>query len=196
MYLRRARPGSGGEMAWASPDNSSAWASLVEILQKEPSLEGVPMFRLLGFQDRADNLLPAVAVRNRFWRRTRRIQGFQLVEHRRYRLRILEWAEPPLQERLPQVRVQCEFNAGALDLEELESCGGSLRRPRVCVRRADAWIRRIGFTRAANGPGSAGRANIIIIIIERDFSLDGISMAMDEMAGRSCNSNSVESFAQ
>jgi hypothetical protein len=67
MYLLKAC-GNETEIPWAATEVQASLrpgASLVEILQEEPALKGVPMFYLLGFQDPADNpVLPSV-IRNR-----------------------------------------------------------------------------------------------------------------------------------
>lgn len=139
MYLRTAGDDGRG-LKWCANGGARAWGSLVEILQKEPSLEGVPMFRLLGFEKNRGRIQSAIAIRNRFWGRRERVQGFRLVEHRRYRLRILEWAEPPRQELLPTVRVQCEFDPNVLDLEGASG---------LVVGRYDA----LEFTFVARTPG-------------------------------------------
>ncbi len=117
MYFREASASSESDIPWADaggPSVTLAWASLIEILQMEPELEGVPMFYLLGFQNREGSPVPPRKIGS-FLDCKRRIQAFRLVERRRYSLRVLEWAEPP--KALPQVRVECEYNPTILDLE-------------------------------------------------------------------------------
>ena len=94
-----------------------AWASLVAALGGEPSLHGVPLFHLLGF-DREDGApLPSEPIKNKFSMSKTPIHGFELTEGERYRLRLLEWCDHKEGEPQPAFRVNCEFANVGLDLE-------------------------------------------------------------------------------
>ena len=108
---------------------ASAWASLITILQNEPNLMGIPMFYLLGFQQEDGEFVSPRSIKNRFSDTRQPIQGFRLVERDRYRLRILQWHEPPQKEPsklspepalapdYQPVRVNCTVNQDSLLLE-------------------------------------------------------------------------------
>jgi hypothetical protein len=115
-YFRTAQ-GSLPVEAWDRDDPAMAWARLAAVLHREPSLSGIPLFYLLGFRTEGGVVVGPAAVKNRFSMTREEIYGFRLVEAERYRMRVLEWCEPPPEVKQPPVWVNCEFNATHLALE-------------------------------------------------------------------------------
>ena len=74
-----------------SGDPVAAWARMVAVLHREPSLNGIPFFYLMGFRSEDGAIVPAKSVQNRFGASRENIGGFRLRESRRYRMRIAEW---------------------------------------------------------------------------------------------------------
>lgn len=70
-----------------------AWASVAALLQDEPQLNRVPLFRLIGFQRKDGGYREPENISRSFTVSTEKTKGFKLVEGERYRLRLLEWCE-------------------------------------------------------------------------------------------------------
>ncbi len=96
-YLRRVS----AELApdfWSNANDEAdkgtlTWAALAALLQSEPNLRRVPLFRLIGFQESNGKFLRTKSVSPWYTLSHRRQRGFRLTEGRRYRLRLLEWCE-------------------------------------------------------------------------------------------------------
>jgi hypothetical protein len=114
-YVRDATRGLVGA-EWDS-DDATAWARLAAILHEEPSLNGIPLFYLLGFRGETGKVLAPGPVKNRYSFTREEIFGFPLVESERYRMRVLEWSEPPRGGAQQLIRVRCEYDKTRLLLE-------------------------------------------------------------------------------
>lgn len=115
-YVREARQQFAAD-DWSDRNDAAAWARLAAILHEEPSLSGIPLFYVLGFQSETGISIPPSAVENRFSPTRESIFGFSLVESERYRMRVVEWSEPPRGVDQTPVKVRCEHNADRLALE-------------------------------------------------------------------------------
>lgn len=115
-YVREARQALVADN-WSEGSDSAAWARLAAILHEEPKLNGIPLFHVLGFRRETGSSVPPQAIENRFSPTRESIYGFSLVESERYRLRVLEWSEPPRGVNQDTVKVRCEHNADRLSLE-------------------------------------------------------------------------------
>lgn len=98
-------------------DPVAAWARMVAVLHREPSLNGIPFFYLVGFRTEEGSVVPTESVQNRFSATRAAIGGFRLRESRRYRMRIAEWCESPKSVEQRSVSINCEFNRTHLALE-------------------------------------------------------------------------------
>jgi hypothetical protein len=90
---------------------------MVSVLRDEPSLNGIPFFYLLGFRAEAGELVKPTVIQNRFSPSREGICGFHLLQNERYRMRVIEWCEPPPTLTLPLVDVGCKFDQTHLELE-------------------------------------------------------------------------------
>lgn len=115
-YLRSANAPVASD-PWDRSDPPAAWARLVAILHSEPELSGIPFFYVLGFRTERGAAVASGAVKNRFSVAREEIYGFSLVESERYRMRVIEWCEPPQGVEHPRIEVKCDFNAEQLALE-------------------------------------------------------------------------------
>ena len=119
FYLRYANALPSG-LTWApeltAPDIGAAWARLVVCLLKEPNLVEIPMFHILGFQREDGKFEKALDVKQ-FDTSHGPIRGFRLVEGSRYRLRVLEWCEPPPGASPKSLKIKPEFRGEVLELE-------------------------------------------------------------------------------
>jgi hypothetical protein len=97
-YLRRSAVPS-DEAEWVKvpagrvQDDVEAWASVAALLQREPQLNQVPFFRLIGFQQKDGEYRDPEDISRSFTVSTENTKGFKLIEGERYRLRLLEWCE-------------------------------------------------------------------------------------------------------
>jgi hypothetical protein len=115
-YVREARQAIVADN-WSDRSDSAAWARLAAILHEEPNLSGIPLFFVLGFRRETGSSMPPQAIENRFSPTREPIYGFSLIESERYRLRVVEWSEPPKGVDQAPVKVHCEHNADRLALE-------------------------------------------------------------------------------
>lgn len=95
---------------------ASSWASLAALLLDEPNLSGVPMFHIMGFQKESGKYVQAGKF-STFSSSSAKTNGFSLVEGDRYRLRVLQWREPPPRSKLVAARVVTEFDKNIVRLE-------------------------------------------------------------------------------
>ena len=103
--------------ATSATDAALAWASLASILRDEPTLSGIPLLYLLGFQRANGSFLKPKPLKQRFSVSRQPASGFHLVEGTRYRLRVLEWCKIPDKLTIPGLPVECDFNDAYLGLE-------------------------------------------------------------------------------
>jgi hypothetical protein len=74
------------------------------------------MFHILGFQRENGKFVEAQEVKQ-FNISGESIRGFRLVEGGRYRLRVLEWCEPPLHSSPKSLKIKPEFRVEVMQLE-------------------------------------------------------------------------------
>jgi hypothetical protein len=116
FYLREANEARRtGE--WNDCDDLTAWARLAALLHIEPNLTGIPFFYVQGFRAEDGAVVKTTVVENRFSMTREEIRGFSLTETERYRMRVVEWSEPPKAVEQPRVEVHCDFNSAQLELE-------------------------------------------------------------------------------
>lgn len=119
-HLREAAMVS-GEHVWTRAPNSASrtknWASLVSVLLHEPNLVGIPMFHVLGFQAEDGAHVVASQISTDFSLFKERSHGFRLTEGKRYRLRLVEWCEPPRGMHAQSATAGVAFRSEILQLE-------------------------------------------------------------------------------
>jgi hypothetical protein len=95
---------------WSTRRSDEAWAALATLIMAEPNLKGLPLFQLLGFQKADEKFLPSSELNKAFTVTRKEVRGYELVEHKRYRLRLLEWRNRSF----PRYRVHCDTNPESL----------------------------------------------------------------------------------
>jgi hypothetical protein len=120
FYLREAASVT-GDSAWAPSDTTeeqaTGWACVASLLLHEPKLAGIPMFYVLGFQNKSGAFVAPDRISKGFSLFKEDIYGFELVEGHRYRLRVVEWCEPPQGLDAPGTEVNVDFRPEVLQLE-------------------------------------------------------------------------------
>jgi hypothetical protein len=108
------------DLQWSTetkaPKVSADWERLAVCLLREPNLAEIPMFQILGFQ-REDGKFEEPREVKEFNISGQSIRGFRLVEGARYRLRLVEWCEPPLNSTPKSLKIRPEFRTDVLELE-------------------------------------------------------------------------------
>lgn len=95
----------------------AAWARMVAILHCEPSLTGIPFFFLMGFRSEDGTVIEPHSIQNRFSPTREAINGFELRESTRYRMRVAEWCESPKEVEQRPVLINCEYDKTQFALE-------------------------------------------------------------------------------
>src|SRR5262249_26571971 len=76
-----------------------------------------PMFHVLGFQDEDGAFVGPDQISKDFSLLKEQTRGFRLVEGKRYRLRVMEWCEPPLGVATIAAAAAAQFRSDVLHLE-------------------------------------------------------------------------------
>lgn len=121
MYLRRAAAAP-PPVYWVSiratdtETDAAAWAAMAALLQGEPQLKRIPLFKLIGFQRKDGSYRKPVEIKRTFTVSPENTKGFKLTEGERYRLRVLEWCET-IRGGDPGAAVSATVPAGLVSLE-------------------------------------------------------------------------------